>query len=151
MNISNLISTCSPIKNTTVLGAIWTDKKDLCCESMLKNGEQMLTDMVECQDLIASLDIACKENIDIPKLSAELIEQEDDWDFVKVIIESKVSEEFAQLIWNIQDGKCNYGLTYRLDDDSFPNITVIKQSVNMNNYIFSAEDNVKIINATLDQ
>ena len=150
MNISNLISTCPPVTNTTVLGAISTDNLEFCSRSMLKDGEQMLTDMVECQDLIASLDIACKENIDIPKLSAELIEQEDDWDFVKVTIESKVSEEFAQLMWNIQDGKCNFGLTHRLDHDSFPNIIIIKQSDDMNKYILSTEDTIKVINATLD-
>ena len=146
MNISNLISTCAPVKNTSVLGAIWTDKKDLCCESMLKNGEQMLTDMVECQDLIASLDIACKENIEIPKLSAELIEQEDDWDFVKVTIESKVSEEFAQLMWNIQDGKYD-DLSYRISKGHFISIRFTEK---MNQYILSTEDSIKVINATLN-
>ena len=143
--ISNLISRCSPVKNPTVLGPIWTDNLLFCDESMLKDTEHMLTDMVECQDLIATLDIASKHNLSIPKLSAKLVEQKDDYDFIKVIIESKIPEEFAQLMWNIQDGKYD-DLSYRINKGHFISIRFTEK---MNQYILSAEDTLNIINATL--
>ena len=105
----------------------------------------MLTDMVECQDLIATLDIAVKENVEIPKLSAEFIKQKNDWDFIKVTIESKIPDAFAELMWSIQDG--NYPtLSYREKTDKY--LTSIRTTPLMDQYIFSPKDNVNIINAT---
>ena len=143
--ISNLISRCSPVKVTTILGSIWTDNLLFCDKSMLKDSNHMLTDMVECQDLIATLDIASKQNITIPKLSAKLVKQKDDYDFIKVTIESKIPEEFAQLMWNIQDGKYD-DLSYRINKGHFISIRYTEK---MNQYILSTEDNLNIINSTL--
>ena len=143
--ISNLISRCSPVKATTILGSIWTDNLLFCDKSMLKDSNHMLTDMVECQDLIATLDIASKQNITIPKLSAELVKQKDDYDFIKVTVESKIPEEFAQLMWNIQDGKYA-DLSYRINKGHFISIRYTEK---MNKYILSTEDNLNIINSTL--
>tara|TARA_B100000212_G_C27157722_1_gene440328 strand:- start:167 stop:601 length:435 start_codon:yes stop_codon:yes gene_type:complete len=143
--ISNLISRCSPVKVTTILGSIWTDNLLFCDKSMLKDSNHMLTDMVECQDLIATLDIASKQNITIPKLSAKLVKQKDDYDFIKVTIESKIPEEFAQLMWNIQDGKYD-DLSYRIKEGHFISIRYTEK---MNQYILSTEDNLNIINSTL--
>ena len=143
--ISNLISRCSPVKDTTILGSIWTDNNDLCSESMIKDFNNMLTDMVECQDLISTLDIASKQNIPIPKLSAKLVKQKDDYDFIKVTIESKIPEEFAQLMWNIQGGKYK-DLSYRINKEHFISIRYTEK---MNKYILSTEDNLNIINSTL--
>jgi hypothetical protein len=147
MNLSQLIKNAKPINDTTVLGSIWTDNKDFCSTEMLKSGEQMLTDMVECQDLIATLDIAEKTNVSIPKLSAKLIKQDDDdWDFIKVTIESKIPDEFAELMWSIQNGRFPT-LSYRENTSS--RFTTIRTTSLMDQYIFSAEDNVDIINKTL--
>lgn len=145
MNLSQLIKNAKPIINTTVLGSIWTEDKSLCSTEMLKSGEQMLTDMVECQDLIATLDIAEKTNVSIPKLSAKLIKQDDDWDFIKVTIESKIPDEFAELMWSIQDGRFPT-LSYRENTSS--RFTTIRTTSLMDQYIFSPKDNVNIINAT---
>jgi hypothetical protein len=149
MNLSQLIKNAKPIINTTVLGSIWTEDKSLCSTEMLKSGEQMLTDMVECQDLIATLDIAEKTNVSIPKLSAKLIKQDDDyWDFIKVTIESKIPDEFAELMWSIQDGRFP-SLSYReTTSEYYCNITTIRTTSLMDQYIFSPKDNVNIINAT---
>jgi len=146
MNLSQLIKNAKPINDTTVLGSVWTDNKDFCSTEMLKSGEQMLTDMVECQDLIATLDIAEKTNVSIPKLSAKLIKQDDDWDFIKVTIESKIPDEFANLMWDIQEGRFP-SLSYREKKSEY--ITTIRTTWRMDKYILSAEDNVNIINATL--
>ena len=143
--ISNLISRCSPVKDTTILGSIWTDNNDLCSESMIKDFNNMLTDMVECQDLISTLDIASKQNIPIPKLSANLVKQKDDYDFIKVTIESKIPEEFAQLMWRIQNGYFR-GLSFRTYNGKFESIRYTEK---MNQYILSTEDNLNIINSTL--
>ena len=145
MNLSQLIKNAKPIINTTVLGSIWTEDKSLCSTKMLKSGEQMLTDMVECQDLIATLDIAEKTNVSIPKLSAKLIKQDDDWDFIKVTIESKIPDEFAELMWSIQNGRFPT-LSYRENTSS--RFTTIRTTSLMDQYIFSPKDNVNIINAT---
>ena len=133
--ISQKISRCSPVKDTTILGSIWTDNNDLCAESMIKDFNNMLTDMVECQDLISTLDIASKQNIPIPKLSAKLVKQKDDYDFIKVTIESKVKEEFAQLMWRIQNGYFR-GLSFRTYNGQFESIRYTEK---MNQYILSTE------------
>lgn len=147
MSITDLISKCSPVKDTTVLGTIWTKNKDLCCASMLKHDVQMLTDMVECQDLIAALDIASKNNIPIPKLSAKFVKNAKDYDSVFVDIKSKVPEAFALLLWSIQDGTDNHGLSYRVKESEY--ITSIRQTKQMDTYILSPGDNLKVINSTL--
>ena len=146
MIISNLISNCCPVKDTTVLGPIWTSNKAFCSDSMLKDSDHMLTDMAECQDLIATLDIASKENIEIPKLSAEFVELENDFDRVVVEIKSKVPEKFAQLLWRIQDGKYE-GLSYRVKMNEY--CTSIRNTKEMNKYILSIEDTIKVINSSL--
>tara|TARA_Y100000592_G_C5468007_1_gene317806 strand:- start:1290 stop:1733 length:444 start_codon:yes stop_codon:yes gene_type:complete len=146
MNLSDLINNSHPVKDPTVLGSIWTDDKSLCSSAMLKSGEQMLTDMVECQDLIATLDIASKEKIEIPKLSAKFIKQDDDFDFIKVTIKSKIPDEFANLMWDIQEGRFP-SLSYRVKTDKY--LTSIRTTPLMDKYILSTEDNVNIINATL--
>ena len=148
MNLSDLIHNSKQVIYTTVLGSIWTDNKDFCSTEMLESGEQMLTDMVECQDLIAALDIASKEKIEIPKLSAKFIKQDDDWDFIKVTIESKIPDAFANLMWDIQEGRFP-SLSYRETTSEYCcNITTIRTTSLMDQYIFSPKDNVNIINAT---
>lgn len=145
MILSQLIKNAKPVNNPTVLGAIWTDNKHFCSTKMLKSGEHMLTDMVECQDLIATLDIASKTNISIPKLSANFIKQDNNWDFIKVVIKSKIPDAFAKLMWDIQDGYYP-SLSYREESSSY--LTIVKTTSLMKQYIFSPKDNVDIINAT---
>ena len=146
MNLSDLINNSHQVTDPTILGTIWTDNKDFCSTEMLESGEQMLTDMVECQDLIAALDIASKEKIEIPKLSAKFIKQDDDYDFIKVTIESKIPDEFANLMWDIQEGRFP-SLSYREKINEY--LTSIRTTSLMDRYILSTEDNVNIINATL--
>ena len=145
MNLSQLIKNAKPISDTTVLGSIWTDDKSLCSTEMLKSGEQMLTDMVECQDLIATLDIASKTNVAIPKLSAKIIKQNNGFDFINVTIKSKIPDAFAELMWSIQDGRFP-ALSYREKTSS--RFTTIRTTPLMDQYIFSIKDNADIINAT---
>ena len=145
MNLSQLIDNAKPVNDPTILGSIWTEDKSLCSTEMLKSGEQMLTDMVECQDLIATLDIAYKTNVPIPKLSAKFIKQNTDWDFIKVTIESKIPDEFAELMWSIQEGRYP-ALSYRVKTDKY--LTSIRTTSLMDQYILSIKDNVDIINAT---
>tara|TARA_B100000214_G_C23515936_1_gene422867 strand:+ start:62 stop:505 length:444 start_codon:yes stop_codon:yes gene_type:complete len=147
MNLSDLIKNSHPVIDPTILGTVWTDNEDFCSTEMLESGEQMLTDMVECQDLIAALDIASKEKIEIPKLSAKFIKQDDDYDFIKVTIKSKIPDEFANLMWDIQGGRFP-SLSYREKTSKY--ITTIRTTSLMDRYILSTEDNVNIINATLD-
>tara|TARA_Y100001937_G_C7097096_1_gene320620 strand:- start:631 stop:1083 length:453 start_codon:yes stop_codon:yes gene_type:complete len=150
MKILDLIKNSKQKETPTVLYPIWTKDPDLCCKSMCDRGHQMLSDMVECQDLIAALDIAAKNKIEIPKLSATFYKQGEDgaiFDGIHVNIESKVPEDFAQLLWSIQDGTDVYGLSYREKTSEY--CTSIRSTDKMKQYIKSIEDNLNIINSTL--
>ena len=146
MEIVNLVDNLHPADIPTVLNSCWTPDKSLCSPSMLASGEQMLNDMIECQDLVAALYYADKIGIDYPKLSAHIQQTNDVWgQSVNVEILSPVSEDFFKLYSSIQDGQDCFGLTTRTKDR---NIISIRQTDKMKQFIFNPSDCKTIINAT---
>lgn len=146
MKISEIIDNASTVDITTVLNSVWTDRADFCCESMDPGGAQMLVDMTEVQSFIAALHIAEQKNIAIPKFKAEACA--DDcmgMNAINVDIMSPVNEDFAQLLYSIEDGEHEL-LSTRT---TVNNIVHVHYTDNMKNYIFSRQDNINIINATL--
>ena len=145
MKISEIIDNLKTVDIPTVLNSISTGRADFCCESMDPGGAQMLVDMTEMTLFIAALHIAELKNITIPKFKAEACA--DDCiglNTINVDIMSPVNQDFAKILHDIQYGKYEDLSTRTTVNNSIH----VNYTDNMRKYIFSLEDNVRIINTT---
>lgn len=122
-NITNLINNTQRVEDPAILWPILVDSE--FCNDQMKN-EQMLSDLEEVQGLIAAIAEADQQNIDIPKLTANIVEDTTHAQLraISVKVNSYVNQDFANLYWRI------------LSEDS------------IYDYVFSTEDSASIINAT---
>lgn len=144
-SINNMINNAQRTDITTVLNSVWTDNKDFCCPLM--GDAQMITDMVEVQDLIAALSVAESRGIAIPKLQATECPysyDENGWQAINVEIMGPVTDDFMSVMDGIQSGE--FGLK---DVTSEGNIRWIRDSIDMKNFVLSFNDNINIINETM--
>lgn len=122
-NITNLINNTQQAEHPAILWPILVDSE--FCNDQMKN-EQMLSDLEEVQGLITAIAEADRQNISIPKFTANIVEDttHDQLKAISVKINSYVDEAFSNLYWNILSEDSNY------------------------DYVFSTEDSAAIINAT---
>tara|TARA_B100000282_G_C31542879_1_gene403823 strand:+ start:158 stop:541 length:384 start_codon:yes stop_codon:yes gene_type:complete len=122
-NITNLINNTQQNENPAILWPILVDSE--FCNDQMKN-EQMLSDLEEVQGLITAIAEADRQNISIPKLTANIVEDTTHAQLkaISVKVNSYVDEAFSNLYWNILSEDSNY------------------------DYVFSTEDSAAIINAT---
>ena len=138
--INEMIKNANLTNDPIVLNSVWTENKDFSCSMM--GDEMMMTDMVECQDLIAALSVAESRGVEIPKLKAS---QDPDafkfngWHAVNVDIMGQVSDDFMQILIDIQNGNLGFK---DLNDN------MIQDNDNMKPYTLQLDDNIAIINAT---
>ena len=146
MTISDMINNSQPTNNPTVLNPVWTNNKEFCCPMM--GPEQMVTDMVEAQDLIAALSVAEIRGVAIPKFKATECPysmEESGWNAINVEIMSPVTDDFMTVLEEVQSGI----LAFK-DVSTDGNVRWIQDSANMKLYTLSLQDNLNIINATLN-
>lgn len=140
----SLIRGAQIVDQPTVLNAIVTDVREFCSPSMLYDyntlGYGVLCDMIECQDFIAALYSAESKGIKIPNFSAKIVPtQLNGMKTIQVNILGPVSEAFVKNFDAIQlkaAGKVD------------PSRNLLRISTVNDGFVFSAEDNVKIINST---
>jgi len=146
MTINDMIRNAQPTNSPTVLNSVWTDNKEFCCPMM--GSEQMVTDMVEAQDLIAALSVSEIRGVAIPKFKATECPysvEESGWNAISVEIMSPVTDDFMTVLEEVQSGI----LAFK-DVSSDGNVRWIHDSANMKLYTLSLQDNLNIINATLN-
>lgn len=122
-NITNLINNTQRVEDPAILWPILVDS-EFCNEQM--KVEQMLSDLEEVQGLITAIAEADRQNISIPKFTANIVEDTTHAQLkaISVKVNSYVNQDFANLYWRI------------LSEDS------------IYDYVFSTEDSATIINAT---
>lgn len=138
--INEMIQNANLTNEPVVLNSVWTENQDFGCSLM--GDELLMTDMVECQDLIAALSVAESRGVEIPKLKANSDPEAfkfNGWHAVNVDIMSPVSNDFMQILIDVQSGE----LGFKNSVDDF-----ITDSDNMKAYTLQLDDNIAIINAT---
>lgn len=126
MKIREIINNSVKTEDPIVLNSVWTDNKEFCCDKM--GEEQMLLDMVECQDLIKALYLAEEMGIAIPKL--------------------KASEDLSAFEYNGWRA-INTDIMGPVTDDFVKICDSVNSSHDAHDFIFSIDDNIKIINKTM--
>lgn len=142
--INEMIQNANLTNVPVVLNSIWTENEDFGCSLM--GDEMMITDMVECQDLIAALSVAEDLGVAIPKLKAEAdpdAYEINGWHAVNVDIMGPVTNSFMQILIDIQNGELNFKQKVKKDS-----LTIIRNDESMTPFILCLEDNINIINAT---
>ena len=152
-NIINIIDNAEISEEATILWPIWTANEEFWNDEMGIHG--MISDMGEPGNLIAALYYAAKNEIETPKLRAEIVEGDErmfdpetdgiDDPEIKVTIESYVPEEFTKLYDGVMDGTIG---NLKLITKS-GNVTWIYNSDEMNRFHLNPKDIVEVINQTL--
>ena len=137
------------VDKPTTLNMISTDVKEFCPPSMMYDydtfGFGILCDMTECQFLIAALYIAEKQGIDVPNLKAKIVVGNDGNPAIQVSVLGPISEDFVKLFNEIEEE--SQGRTSVGPYGSIRNRSLNSRNENVN-FMFSPEDNVRIINST---
>ena len=146
MTINDMIKNSTPVNTPVVLNTVWTDKDEFCCPMM--DDSQIVVDMIEAQDFIAALSVAETRGVAIPKFKATeypYSQEESGWQSISIEIMSPITDDFMTVIDEVMNGDLEFK-----DVTIINNCRHIRNNKHMKPYNLSLQDNLNIINATLN-